>query len=404
MAAEPANVLERILSARAPRPEDFTSPVHDERVVARIGVWIGAAMGICFLTGLISHYQQNPVSWLPLGPDPAWGYRVTQGAHILCGTLLLPLILAKLFSAYPRLFSQPPIRGLVHLVDRLSVGLLIATTVFQIATGLANTAQYYPWKHFGFVGTHYAVAWLSVGALCLHIAFKLPVIQRALGQPLGDARQEPESVDEKLTFGDDPTGKNRRAFLIGVATVTVGTALLTAGQTVYPLRRLAFLAPRRPDVGPAHIPINRTAKAAGVLTTAPDAGWRLHLAGPSGDIHLTRAQLTEMAGRTEHLPIACVEGWSANGTWWGVPIRDLVALAGGGPGSSVLVESLEQKGNYARTELPASYAADSRTLLALRLNGEELALDHGYPARLIAPNRPGVLQTKWVGKLTVSPS
>ncbi len=112
MAVEHANILERILSnAGPPRPEDFTSPVHDERVVARIGVWIGAAMGICFLTGLISHYQQHPVGWLPLGPDPAWGYRLTQGTHVLTGTLLLPLILAKLFSAYPRLFSRPPVRG-----------------------------------------------------------------------------------------------------------------------------------------------------------------------------------------------------------------------------------------------------------------------------------------------------
>lgn len=249
MAAEHANILERILSnARPPHPEDFTSPVHDERVVARIGVWIGAAMGICFLTGLISHYQQHPVGWLPIGPDPAWGYRLTQGAHVLAGTLVLPLILAKLFSAYPRLFAQPPVRGLVHLVDRLSVGLLIAATIFQIATGLANTAQYYPWKHFGFVGTHYAVAWLAVGALCLHIAFKLPVVHRALGRPLGD-------TDEDRT-----NGSRRRAFLIGALTVTAGTAALTAGQTVYPLRHLAFLAPRRPDVGPQHLPINRTAK------------------------------------------------------------------------------------------------------------------------------------------------
>lgn len=109
-----------------------------------------------------------------------------------------------------------------------------------------------------------------------------------------------------------------------------------------------------------------------------------------------------MTGSSERLPIACVEGWSANATWSGVPLRKLVALAGGGASSTVLVESLEQEGNYARTELPAAYADDPRTLLALRLNGEELALDHGYPARIIAPNRPGVLQTKWVAKLTVS--
>ena len=45
--------------------------------------------------------------------------------------------------------------------------------------------------------------------------------------------------------------------------------------------------------------------------------------------------------------------------------------------------------------------ADHRTLLALDLEGEPLALDHGYPCRVIAPNRPGVLQTKWVESLEV---
>jgi DMSO/TMAO reductase YedYZ molybdopterin-dependent catalytic subunit len=51
--------------------------------------------------------------------------------------------------------------------------------------------------------------------------------------------------------------------------------------------------------------------------------------------------------------------------------------------------------------LQANFAADDRTLLALGLAGEPLALDHGYPCRLIAPNRPGVLQTKWVERLEV---
>jgi DMSO/TMAO reductase YedYZ molybdopterin-dependent catalytic subunit len=44
---------------------------------------------------------------------------------------------------------------------------------------------------------------------------------------------------------------------------------------------------------------------------------------------------------------------------------------------------------------------DPLTLIALRVGGEVLHPDHGYPARLIAPNRPGVLQTKWVGRITV---
>jgi DMSO/TMAO reductase YedYZ molybdopterin-dependent catalytic subunit len=45
--------------------------------------------------------------------------------------------------------------------------------------------------------------------------------------------------------------------------------------------------------------------------------------------------------------------------------------------------------------------ADRDTLLALELNGEPLHPDHGYPVRLIAPNRPGVLQTKWLTRVRV---
>ena len=35
------------------------------------------------------------------------------------------------------------------------------------------------------------------------------------------------------------------------------------------------------------------------------------------------------------------------------------------------------------------------------LIGKPLDLDHGVPARMIAPGRPGVLQTKWLSKLEV---
>ena len=41
--------------------------------------------------------------------------------------------------------------------------------------GFVNTLQWYPWP-FGFRQTHYALAWVIVGALLLHIAVKLPLI------------------------------------------------------------------------------------------------------------------------------------------------------------------------------------------------------------------------------------
>ena len=50
---------------------------------------------------------------------------------------------------------------------------------------------------------------------------------------------------------------------------------------------------------------------------------------------------------------------------------------------------------------PASFARDPLTLLALRAQRQALDLDHGFPCRLIAPNRPGVFQTKWIGRIEV---
>ena len=87
--------------------------------------------------------------------------------------------------------------------------------------------------------------------------------------------------------------------------------------------------------------------------------------------------------------------------WTGVRLRSLLDLVGAPAGSDIYVTSLQEAGAFRRSTLQGNFADDERTTLALALNGETLALDHGYPARIIAPNRPGVLQTKWVSRLEV---
>jgi DMSO/TMAO reductase YedYZ molybdopterin-dependent catalytic subunit len=176
---------------------------------------------------------------------------------------------------------------------------------------------------------------------------------------------------------------------------------LTVGQTARPLAPLAVLAPRDPRVGPQGVPVNKTARDAGVADTAADPAWRLELRGPGGTRSLSRPDLLALGLATAVVPIACVEGWSATATWDGVRVRDLARLVGGTDADDVRVESLQQGGSYRESLLPAAYVASDDTLLALRLGGEDLDLDHGYPARVVAPNRPGVLQTKWVSRLTV---
>lgn len=105
-----------------------------------------------------------------------------------------------------------------------------------------------------------------------------------------------------------------------------------------------------------------------------------------------------MPQQTYQLPIACVEGWSTVQTWTGVRLRDLAQLVGAG-GQQVLVQSI-QRGGFGTVTLSKGQAGDRATLLALSVNGAELTLDHGYPARLIIPGAPGVHNTKWVRRLS----
>jgi hypothetical protein len=362
----------------------FTSRLHGPRTAVLVGRWLGAAFLVCFVTGLISHVLQDPPGWLrnELPSRPVNGYRVTQGLHVISGIASIPLLGAKLWTVYPRLFAWPPARSVLQALERLGIALLVGSALLEVFTGLLNTLQWYPWP-FPFRQTHFWLAWIAVGGLLLHIAAKWPEI----GANWHRVRAEREPV------------AGRRAFLGGVAVSVLGVTLVTAGQTVPWLRRFDLLAPRRPDVGPQGLPVNRTALAAGTAGVS-GADWRLAVAGPH-PFTLTLDELAALPQYTARLPISCVEGWSASASWTGVRVGDLVRRAGAGRDARVRVVSLERDGAYGVTEMEASYASDPLTLLALRVNGEVLAADHGYPARIIAPNRPGVLQTKWVSRLEV---
>ncbi len=362
------------------------------------------AVAICFVTGLISHLHQHPVPWLPIPPSPAWGYRLTQGLHVATGLACVPLVLVKLFSVYPRLFAWPPVRSVVHALERLSVAVLVVAMLFEVVTGLLNVAQWYPWAFF-FPAAHYAVAWVLAGSVLLHLAIKAPRIVAGLRRPLDDESGPHDDPDDDDP-DDDPTppppgGLSRRGLVVGTAAAISAVTVVTVGQTLPGFSRLALLAPRRPDIGPQGLPVNRTAAAAQVNQLALQPDWALTVDAPK-PLTLTKADLEAMVQYDVELAIACVEGWSASALWGGVRLRDLLAAAGARDVRAVTVRSIEPRGLYNSSRLTPAQAMHPDTLLALRVNGPDLALDHGFPLRLIAPNRPGVLQTKWLGRIEVS--
>ena len=358
----------------------FKSLVHDPKVTSRIGTWLGIAFTICFVTGVISHFIQHPAAWFYWPSRPINLYRVTQGAHVISGVAAIPLLIAKLWTVYPKLFERPAVKSVLHALERISILVLAGAAFFELATGTFNAAQNYPWNFF-FPTAHYAVAWIAFGSLLVHIAVKLPLIRESLGK---DRRRE-------IDVG-------RRAFL-RTTWLTSGVAVLVFGGSTIPfLRNVSALSERSND-GSQGLPVNRTAQQASVRPV--DASWRLEVVGPQGTTTFSREQLQSMRQTTAALPIACVEGWSQTANWSGVPVMDLLAAVGAPKGSSLRVSSLEQGGLYNSTTLPGTHTADPLTLLALRLEGKVLDLDHGFPCRIIAPSRPGVLQTKWVKRLEV---
>lgn len=390
------------------------SPARGPALAARVGIALGVALGVCFATGLISHWIQHPPGWFGWPAHPVWLYRVTQGAHVISGVVAIPLVLVKLWAVYPRLFARPLIGNPLRLLERGSIAVLVGAVLFQLVTGLFNTAQFYPWAFF-FTTTHYAMAYVAAGALLVHLAVKLPVVRAALarresaagadsGGELGDRSSAPASVSRESAAGapKTPAGQpiTRRALLTAAGIGAAVAGLSVAGQTVPFLKWLAILSPRSGE-GPQGVPVNRTAAAAGVLDRARSADYRLIVDIGGSRREFTRADLAALPQVTAELPIACVEGWSASARWTGVRLRELLAAVGPYPDRDVRFESLESGGIYRTSVLPARHVRAADTLIALRLNGDDLVLDHGYPCRLIAPNRPGVLQTKWLSRIEV---
>jgi DMSO/TMAO reductase YedYZ molybdopterin-dependent catalytic subunit len=405
--------LDRVLGARLPDPpaalrrgpfgEDaFPSPLHTERRASRVGVWLGVGFVVCFLTGLISHLVQNPPGWFYWPASPVWLYRWTQGTHVAVGLALIPLLLVKLWTVYPKLFAWPPARTPAQLVARLAVLVLVGAAVFQLLTGLLNLAKWYPFGFF-FTTTHYWTGWIAVGAVLVHVGALAPQIRRGLarrGSPAAVVGLDEDDAARVVAVDEaaEHAAVSRRAFVLTAGLATGAVALTQWGQTVSPLGQVSVLAPRIPGVGPQGLPVNQTAQRAGVTETAVDPAWRLTVDGPT-PLSLTLADLQGMTQRTERLPIACVEGWSSNADWTGVRLSEVLEAAGLAPDTEVTVESLQTGGLYRVATVSPPHVRSPKTLLALRLNGEELALDHGYPLRLIAPNRPGVMQTKWITRI-----
>jgi DMSO/TMAO reductase YedYZ molybdopterin-dependent catalytic subunit len=370
-----------------------------------------------FVTGLLSYAAYDPklagndpnaahglfglylFNWIT---KPSWLYRVTEGTHVILGLVLVPVVLAKLWSVMPKLFQWPPWHSIAQLLERISLALVVGGIVFEMSTGVLDIDYY---GQINFYSGHFYGAWAFMAGFALHVGVKFGDMVRALRSRsfrkelrTGLADTKPEPVESSLIpqMPADPT-ISRRGILALIGGTSLAVLLLTAGEAIGgAMRELAVFGThyRSPDTGPNHFPVNHTAASYGITSTDVGPDWRLSLLG-SHRLSLSRRQLLAMPQTTADLPIACTEGWSTQQRWTGVPLADLARLVGrDNPGPSQL-KAL----GYGNVILAGSQITAADSLLALRVNGADLSLDHGYPARVIVPSAPGTHQLKWMTEI-----
>ncbi|GAA1287498.1 hypothetical protein Psi02_70810 [Planotetraspora silvatica] len=63
--------------------------------------------------------------------------------HVIGGLATIPLLFAKLWTVYPKLWQWPPFRSVPHAVERALVLLLVGGALFQLVTGPLNVSYAY---------------------------------------------------------------------------------------------------------------------------------------------------------------------------------------------------------------------------------------------------------------------
>jgi len=132
------------------------------------------------------------------------------------------------------------------------------------------------------------------------------------------------------------------------------------------------------------------------------ASWRLELGGlVASPIRLTLDEVRAMPAVSMYHTLSCISnpvGGDLIGTtrWTGVRLMDVLALAG--LRSSAQGLFLEAADGFYESVAMADLM-DPRTLLVYEMNGVPLPHEHGYPLRIIIPNRYGMKQPKWIVKM-----
>jgi DMSO/TMAO reductase YedYZ molybdopterin-dependent catalytic subunit len=92
--------------------------------------------------------------------------------------------------------------------------------------------------------------------------------------------------------------------------------------------------------------------------------------------------------------------------WTGISLRDVMNQAGVKPAAKHVIvngadEPLASVPDFVRS-IPIEKAMHPDTMLAHKMNGEDIPIEHGFPVRLIVPGWEAAASTKWITNIRAS--
>jgi sulfoxide reductase catalytic subunit YedY len=128
--------------------------------------------------------------------------------------------------------------------------------------------------------------------------------------------------------------------------------------------------------------------------------WRLAVNGPAAAkaLSLSYDELAAMPRVNRVSLLICPGVFEDVAEWGGVPIADLLALAGASPSwKEIVVTSVDgYPARFSREEVDTHVF-----FVALTVNGQTLPKEHGFPARLVAEGILGGRWVKWISSIEV---
>jgi len=226
-------------------------------------------------------------------------------------------------------------------------------------------------------------------------------------------------------------GLARRSFLsftliAGAAAVVVGTGSRIAAGALSSARALrdAVMLPTPlttvaippgadlglPGLSPLFVPNSDFYRIDTALTVpvVDPVAWRLTIGGMTErEVVLSFQDILDLGVREYVITLTCVSNevggpLLGNARWLGVPLREVLALAGPTAGADMVL-STSFDGFTAGTPLDALTDPLRDAILAVGMNGEPLPAEHGFPVRMVVPGLYGyVSATKWLTELKVT--